>query len=87
MLLALGPKGLEFGRYSIDYHYSRNWLYVQARSCAANGRCSAQAGIYLITFYFRARLLACKGAKHPWCSESAGVARPIKPVYFIQIPF
>eukprot|EP00667_Euglena_gracilis_P026343 EG_transcript_31642 len=24
----LGPKGLEFGRYSIDYHYLRNWLYA-----------------------------------------------------------
>ena len=35
VLLALGPKGLEFGRYSIDYHYSRNWLYVQARARAA----------------------------------------------------
>lgn len=23
-----GPKGLEFGKYSIDYHYTRNWLYV-----------------------------------------------------------
>ncbi len=33
VLLAVGPKGLEFGRYSIDYHYARNWLYVQARVC------------------------------------------------------
>jgi hypothetical protein len=24
----IGPKGLEFARYSIDYHYIRNWLYV-----------------------------------------------------------
>ena len=52
VLLALGPKGLEFGRYSIDYHYSRNWLYVQARSRAANGRFGARfhldtLGIYL----------------------------------------
>jgi 7-hydroxymethyl chlorophyll a reductase len=23
----IGPKGLEFGRYSLDYHYLRNWLY------------------------------------------------------------
>jgi hypothetical protein len=28
LLLWLGPKGLEFGRYSIDYHFIRNWLYV-----------------------------------------------------------
>jgi hypothetical protein len=28
ILLRLGPKGLEFGRYSIDYHYIRNFLYV-----------------------------------------------------------
>lgn len=28
LLLKLGPKGLEFGRYSIDYHFIRNWLYV-----------------------------------------------------------
>lgn len=28
LLTWLGPKGLEFGRYSIDYHYIRNWLYV-----------------------------------------------------------
>ena len=28
VLLALGPKGLEFGRYSVDYHFIRNWLYV-----------------------------------------------------------
>jgi 7-hydroxymethyl chlorophyll a reductase len=28
ILLWLGPKGLEFGRYSIDYHYTRNFLYV-----------------------------------------------------------
>ncbi len=32
VLLAVGPKGLEFGRYSIDYHYARNWLHVQARA-------------------------------------------------------
>lgn len=24
----VGPKGLEFGRYSIEYHYIRNWLYA-----------------------------------------------------------
>lgn len=24
----VGPKGLEFAKYSIDYHYIRNWLYV-----------------------------------------------------------
>ncbi|KAL6760746.1 coenzyme F420 hydrogenase family [Haematococcus lacustris] len=24
----IGPKGLEFGKYSVDYHYIRNWLYV-----------------------------------------------------------
>ena len=24
------PKGMEFGRYSIDYHYLRNALYVEA---------------------------------------------------------
>ena len=28
VLTWLGPKGLEFGRYSIDYHYIRNYLYV-----------------------------------------------------------
>eukprot|EP00955_Chlamydomonas_euryale_P109498 365940-Chlamydomonas_euryale.AAC.4 len=26
--LKIGPKGLEFGKYSIDYHYIRNYLYV-----------------------------------------------------------
>lgn len=25
----LGPKGLEFARYSIDYHYIRNYLHVK----------------------------------------------------------
>ena len=29
VLLKLGPTGLEFGRYSIDYHFIRNFLYVQ----------------------------------------------------------
>ena len=29
ILLKLGPKGLEFGRYSLDYHTIRNWLHVQ----------------------------------------------------------
>ena len=29
VLLRLGPKGLEFGRYSLDYHTIRNWLYVK----------------------------------------------------------
>ena len=28
ILTALGPKGLEFGRYSIDYHYTRNYIHV-----------------------------------------------------------
>jgi len=28
LLNAIGPKGLEFAKYSIDYHYARNWLYV-----------------------------------------------------------
>jgi len=25
----LGPKGIEFAKYSVDYHYIRNWLHVQ----------------------------------------------------------
>ena len=25
----LGPKGIEFAKYSVDYHYLRNWLHVQ----------------------------------------------------------
>lgn len=29
VLLKLGPKGLEFGRYSLDYHTIRNYLYVK----------------------------------------------------------
>ncbi|THU72802.1 hypothetical protein C4D60_Mb04t16010 [Musa balbisiana] len=29
MLNLIGPKGLEFGRYSLDYHTIRNYLYVQ----------------------------------------------------------
>ncbi|KAF6262368.1 coenzyme F420 hydrogenase [Scenedesmus sp. NREL 46B-D3] len=28
ILNVVGPKGLEFAKYSIDYHYIRNWLYV-----------------------------------------------------------
>lgn len=28
LLTAIGPKGLEFGRYSIDYHYIRNYIHV-----------------------------------------------------------
>lgn len=29
LLLRVGPKGLEFGKYSIEYHWIRNYLYVQ----------------------------------------------------------
>ncbi|PNH06770.1 7-hydroxymethyl chlorophyll a reductase, chloroplastic [Tetrabaena socialis] len=29
VLNLIGPKGIEFGKYSIDYHYIRNYLYVQ----------------------------------------------------------
>lgn len=29
VLTQIGPKGLEFGRYSIEYHYIRNFLHVQ----------------------------------------------------------
>ena len=29
LLNLVGPKGLAFAKYSIDYHYLRNWLYVQ----------------------------------------------------------
>ena len=28
LLTSIGPKGLEFGRYSIDYHYIRNYIHV-----------------------------------------------------------
>lgn len=28
LLQRLGPTGMEFARYSIDYHYLRNYLYV-----------------------------------------------------------
>lgn len=28
MVQKLGPKGLEFGRYSIEYHILRNYLFV-----------------------------------------------------------
>ena len=31
------PKGLEFARYSIDYHYLRNWLYVLSDESARGG--------------------------------------------------
>ena len=31
VLERVGPRGLEFGRYSIEYHYIRNWLHVQVR--------------------------------------------------------
>mmetsp|Transcript_8795 Transcript_8795/g.32435 ORF Transcript_8795/g.32435 Transcript_8795/m.32435 type:complete len:198 (-) Transcript_8795:115-708(-) len=31
VLEKLGPKGLEFGRYSLDYHTIRNYLHVQRR--------------------------------------------------------
>lgn len=29
LLEKIGPQGLEFARYSLDYHWLRNWLYVQ----------------------------------------------------------
>ena len=29
LLTSIGPKGLEFGRYSIDYHYIRNYIHVK----------------------------------------------------------
>jgi len=29
LLGLVGPKGLEFARYSLDYHWIRNWIYVQ----------------------------------------------------------
>jgi len=28
LLTAIGPKGLNFGKYSVEYHYLRNYLYV-----------------------------------------------------------
>lgn len=28
LLCQIGPKGLEFGRYSLDYHTIRNYLHV-----------------------------------------------------------
>ncbi|KAG2432268.1 hypothetical protein HXX76_009186 [Chlamydomonas incerta] len=31
LLTLIGPKGLEFGKYSIDYHYIRNYLYVNRK--------------------------------------------------------
>lgn len=30
-LLQIGPKGLEFARYSLDYHTIRNYLYVMRK--------------------------------------------------------
>ncbi|KAK9842116.1 hypothetical protein WJX84_000158 [Apatococcus fuscideae] len=38
VLLSLGPKGLEFGRYSIDYHFIRNYLHVSRQWGAARTR-------------------------------------------------
>lgn len=38
----IGPKGLEFAKYSIDYHYVRNWLYVNRCvpvACLSAGEC------------------------------------------------
>jgi 7-hydroxymethyl chlorophyll a reductase len=29
MLFQVGPKGLEFARYSLDYHTIRNYLHVR----------------------------------------------------------
>lgn len=33
----LGPKGLEFARYSLDYHYIRNYLHVKRAWPEARG--------------------------------------------------
>ena len=40
VLERVGPRGLEFGRYSIEYHYIRNWLHVQVPDAAAAGCCA-----------------------------------------------
>ena len=36
VLERVGPRGLEFGRYSIEYHYIRNWLHVQVKELPAH---------------------------------------------------
>ncbi|XP_024527174.1 7-hydroxymethyl chlorophyll a reductase, chloroplastic-like isoform X1 [Selaginella moellendorffii] len=41
LLNLIGPKGLEFGRYSLDYHTIRNYLYVHR----AMGKSRAEAHI------------------------------------------
>lgn len=41
------PKGLEFARYSIDYHYLRNWLYALSDE-------SARAGERTVPLYAKA---------------------------------
>lgn len=38
LLGLVGPKGLEFARYSLDYHWIRNWIYVQRNYPAGQAR-------------------------------------------------
>ena len=35
MFVQVGPKGVEFGKYSIDYHYIRNFIQVNRNWKAA----------------------------------------------------
>lgn len=36
--MQVGPKGQEFARYSIDYHYIRNWIAVHRKWPAARAQ-------------------------------------------------
>ena len=56
LLLWLGPKGLEFGRYSIDYHNIRCWKSIGALSSPEELSGSKEPTLVL---HIRLRLLPC----------------------------
>ena len=43
LIIQIGPKGLEFARYSLDYHTIRNYLHV-------NRAWGKQRYIYILDF-------------------------------------
>lgn len=66
-LLKFGPKGLEFARYSLDYHTIRNYLhvnrawgkqrYAKPNSCMSKMKCVLS--VFLILF-----VVECRADRH-----------------------
>lgn len=74
LLTWLGPRGLAFGAYSVDYHALRNWLYVKRHWTRGGAKAAAAKHVPP-----HVAAIVAKYDKDGWLSKRVGLKAPGPP--------